>query len=731
MTAKSLLVLVGVMMTINSAHGGEAGTPSHLPYPPAPKSDVVDDYHGTKVADPYRPLEDPDSPESRRWIEAENRVTGQFLDGVPQREAIRKRLTTLWDYEKFRVPEIEGGRVFFGRNSGLQNQGVVYWMPSLDAEPKELLDANKLSPDGTIAVSNRSASRDGKWLAYALASAGSDWLEWRVRDVETGKDADDLVRWSKFSDAAWTMDGKGFFYGRFDEPKASETLKGTNYYYKLYYHALGTPQKDDKLVFERPDEKEWVFEPHATDDGKYLVILVSKSTDPKVRVFYKELSKGVDAPTVELIGNFDSDYSFIDNDGPVFWFKTDRDAPRRRVVAIDTRKPSPENWREVIPQAAEALDSVDVVGDHFIATYLKDARSAIRVFDLAGKFVRDVDLPGLGSADGFNGHRTDRETFYAYTSFTTPMRIYRYDVATGKSTLFRSPKLAFNPDDYVTRQVFYTSNDGVTRLPMFITHRKDVQPNTGQTPTLLYGYGGFSISLTPYFSPSNLAWMEMGGVLAVPNLRGGGEYGEPWHEAGKRFNKQNVFDDFLSAAEWLINEKITTPKKLAIEGGSNGGLLVGACMTQRPDLFGAVVSAVGVLDMLRFHKFTIGWLWAEEFGSSADAKDFANLLKYSPLHNLKPGTCYPPTLVMTADHDDRVVPAHSFKFAAALQAAQSCGNPTLIRIETKAGHGAGKPTSKSIDEATDKWAFLVKVLGVKPMDPPTPASAAPASPPPR
>jgi prolyl oligopeptidase len=720
MTSTSLSVVVGVVMTISCANRAEAGSASRLPYPPAPKADVVDDYHGTKVADPYRPLEDPDSPASRKWIEAENRVTAQFLDGIPQRDAIRKRLTALWDFEKFRVPEMEAGRVFLSRNSGLQNQGVVYWMPSADAEPKELLDANKLSKDGTVAVSSRSISRDGRTMAYALASAGSDWQEWHVRDVESARDADDVVRWSKFSDAAWTVDGKGFFYGRFDEPKSGETLKGANYFYKLYYHALGTPQKQDKLVFERPDEKEWVFEPHTTDDGKYLVILVSKSTDPKVRVFYKELANGLEAPAVELIGNFDHDYSFIDNDGPVFWFKTDRDAPRRRVIAIDTQKPSPENWREIIPQAAEALDDIDVVGDHFIATYLKDARSAVRVFDLSGKFVREVELPGLGSTVGFHGHRSDRETFYAYTSFTTPMRLYRYAVASGRSTLFRAPKLAFNPDDYVTRQVFYTSKDGVTRVPMFITHRKDVQPDTAQTPTLLYGYGGFGISLTPWFSPSNLLWMEMGGVLAVPNIRGGGEYGEPWHEAGKRFNKQNGFDDFIAAAEWLVKEKVTSPGKLAIEGGSNGGLLVGACMTQRPDLFGAALPAVGVLDMLRFHKFTIGWLWGEEYGTSADAKDFANLRRFSPLHNVKSGTCYPPTLIMTADHDDRVVPAHSFKFAATLQAAQSCDNPVLIRIETKAGHGAGKPTSKSIDEATDKWAFLVKVLGVTPMQPPAP-----------
>ena len=692
-------------------------------YPAAPTADVVEDHHGTKVPDPYRPLEDPDAPETRAWIEAQNAITSRFLEAVPARDRIKRRLTTLWDYEKFGVPFTEGGRYFFSRNSGLQNQGVLFTAPALDAEPRTLLDPNALSPDGTVALTRAVVSDDGRMMAYGLASAGSDWQEWRVRDVETARDRDDHLRWVKFSSASWTKDGKGFFYSRFPAPEPGEDLKGANYFHKLYYHALGTPQDRDRLVYERPDQKDWNFDGDVTDDGRYLIITVSKGTDPKYRVLYLPLDGGeglggggslADAlakEPVELIGEFENEYLFIDNDGPVFWFKTNKDAPRGRVIAIDTRKPAPEHWAEVIPQAAETLEGVTLVGDHFLASYLKDARTQVKVFDLKGTFVREVDLPGLGSADGFRGKRTDKETFYSFTSFTTPTTVYRYDVAAGRSTVFRRPKVDFDPADYETEQVFYTSKDG-TRVPMFLSHRKGLTRD-GNNPTLLYGYGGFTVSMTPWFSPSNLVWMEQGGVLAVPNLRGGGEYGEEWHQGGTKLKKQNVFDDFIAAAQWLIDNKVTRTPKLAIEGHSNGGLLVGACMTQRPDLFGAVLPGVGVLDMLRFQKFTIGWAWVDEFGSADDAEQFAALYAYSPLHNVKPGTCYPPTLITTADHDDRVVPAHSFKFAAALQAAQACANPVLIRIETKAGHGAGKPTAKQIEEAADKWAFLVRVLGVE------------------
>ncbi|CAA9379332.1 MAG: Prolyl endopeptidase [uncultured Phycisphaerae bacterium] len=674
---------------------------------------MVDDHHGTKVPDPYRPLEDPDAPESRAWIEAQNKLTFGFLEQIPARDRIKKRLTALWDYEKFGMPFAEGGRYFYSRNSGLQNQGVLYSTPSLDGEPRVLLDPNTLSPDGTVALTRAVVSDDGRLMAYGLASAGSDWQEWRVREVGTAADRDDHLRWVKFSSASWTKDGKGFFYSRYPEPAAGEDLKGANYYHKLYYHALGTPQAQDQLVYERPDQKDWNFHGEVTDDGRYLVVTVSKGTDDKYRILYKGLADGVvgsPAEPVELIGAFEHDYSFVDNDGPVFWFKTNKDAPRGRVIAIDTRRPSPEHWVEVIPQAAETLEYVTLVGGRFFAGYLKDARTQVKVFDLAGKFVRDVALPGLGSADGFDGKRTDRETFYSFTSFTTPTTVYRYDVASGQSTVFRAPKVDFDPDDYEINQVFYTSKDG-TRVPMFVSHRKGLKRD-GNNPTLLYGYGGFNVSLTPWFSPSNLVWMERGGVLAVPNLRGGGEYGEEWHQGGTKLNKQNVFDDFIAAAQWLIDNKVTSTPKLAIEGHSNGGLLVGACITQRPELFGAAVPGVGVLDMLRFHKFTIGWAWVDDYGSAADPEQFKALYAYSPLHNVKPGTCYPPTLITTADHDDRVVPAHSFKFAATLQAAQACDHPVLIRIETQAGHGAGKPTAKIIEEAADKWAFLVRVLGV-------------------
>ncbi|MBX6312938.1 MAG: S9 family peptidase [Isosphaeraceae bacterium] len=679
-------------------------------YPAAPKADVVDDYHGTKVPDPYRPLEDPDAPETRAWIEAENQITFRYLEGIPARETIKKRLTELWDYEKFTPPFKEGGRYFFTRNSGLQNQSVLYTTASLDAEPKVLLDPNTLSPDGTIALMGTFVSDDGKLLAYSLADAGSDWLRIKVREVETGRDHEDVIRWVKSSGAAWTKDGKGFYYSRFPEPRPGANLRQANFHHSIYYHRLGTPQADDTLVYARPDHKEWMMHATVSDDGRYLIISVNKSTDDRNRVLYQDLQEE-GSKIVELIDNFEAGYDFIDNDGSILYFKTNKDAPRGRVIAIDLRQPAEENWKEIIPQADEALQGVSLVGGHFFANYLKDAHTQVKVYDLAGRFVREVQFPGLGTALGFSGKKEDQETFYAFTAFNRPTTIYRYDIPTGQSTIFRQPKVPFNPDDYETTQVFYPSKDG-TKIPMFLSHKKGLMRD-GKNPTLLYGYGGFNIAITPTFSPSNLVWMELGGLFAVANLRGGGEYGEDWHKAGTKLQKQNVFDDFLAAAEWLIEQRYTATPRLAIEGRSNGGLLVGACLTQRPDLFGAALPGVGVLDMLRFHKFTIGYLWTDDYGSSDDPEQFQSIYKYSPLHNIKPGTCYPPTLITTADHDDRVVPAHSFKFAAALQAAQSCDNPILIRIETKAGHGAGKPTAKVIEEAADKWAFLVKVLGVE------------------
>ena len=683
-----------------------------LSYPPSPAIDQVDEYHGVKVADPYRWLEDPDSEESRAWIEAQNQVTFGYLEQIGVRDRIKNRLTELWDYEKYSTPFRRGDRYFYFKNDGLQNQSVLYTLPNLEAEPRQLLDPNRLSSDGTIALAGLALSEDAKLLAYGLSTSGSDWQEWKVRDVESGEDLTDHVGWVKFSGAAWTHDGQGFFYSRFDQPHESTKLEDTNYFQKLYYHRIGTPQSEDVLIYDRPDQKEWMFGASVTDDGRYLIIDVSQSTDRRNLVFYKDLTDP-NSKIVELIPTFAASFGLIDSEGTTFWFQTDYEAPKGRVVAIDIAQ-STEDWRSrlqpVIPEAEETLEDVSLFGNCFLATYLKDAHTQVKLFDLTGAPAGEVALPGVGSAGGFGGKRTDTETFYSFTSFTTPTTIYRYDLTTGESSLFRQPQVDFNPADYETKQVFYTSRDG-TPVPMFITHKKGLTLD-GSNPTYLYGYGGFAIPITPAFSPSNLVWMELGGVYAVANLRGGGEYGEKWHQAGTKLNKQNVFDDFIAAAEWLIAAGYTSPQKLAIGGGSNGGLLVGACMTQRPDLFAAALPAVGVLDMLRFHLFTIGWAWCSDYGSPDNPEEFQALYAYSPLHNLKPGTAYPATLIITADHDDRVVPAHSFKFAAALQAAHQGDAPVLIRIETKAGHGAGKPTAKVIEEASDRWGFLVKVLGV-------------------
>jgi prolyl oligopeptidase len=686
-----------------------AGEAQSLQYPVARKGDVVDDYHGVKVADPYRWLEDPDSAETRAWVEAENKVTFGYLEQIPARDKIKARLTQLWNYEKYGLPYKRGDRYFYTKNDGLQNQSVLYTAKSLTGTPTVLLDPNILSKDGTVALAGYAISRDGKRMAYGLAASGSDWTEWNVRDVETAKDLADHLKWVKFSRASWTRDGKGFYYSRYDEPDEKTKLQSVNYFQKLYYHRVGTAQAEDKLVYERKDHKEWGFGGSVTDDGRYLIIYVSQGTDPRNLLFYKDL-KDDKAPVVELIKDFEANYGLIDNDGPVFYLETDLDAPRSRVVAVDLRRPDKKNWREVIPQAAETLQGVSLFGNEFIATYLKDAHTQVKRFSFDGKLLGEVALPGIGSARGFGGERPDKETFYSFTSFTMPPTIFRYDIPSGRSTVFRKAKVDFNPDEYETKQVFYTSKDG-TKVPMFITYRKGLKLD-GQNPTYLYGYGGFNISMTPSFSVSDLVWMEMGGVYALANLRGGGEYGEEWHQAGTKLKKQNVFDDFIAAAEWLIANKYTSTPKLAIGGHSNGGLLIGACITQRPELYGAALAGVGVMDMLRFHKFTIGWAWVSDFGSSENPEEFKAIYAYSPLHNLKPGTCYPPTIITTADHDDRVVPAHSFKFAATIQADQACDNPVIIRIETKAGHGGGKPTTKTIEEITDEWAFFVKNLNM-------------------
>ncbi|MGE3312680.1 MAG: prolyl oligopeptidase family protein [Limisphaerales bacterium] len=702
--------VLAVVLSASCTHNKSPVNDPKLAYPATTKESVVDTYHGTQIPDPYRWLEDDNAAATKAWVKAQNAVTFDYLASIPERASISNRLTQLWNFERWSTPSHRQSRYFVSRNNGLQNQSVIYSMDSLDGELRELLDPNRLSSDGTVALSGTDLSDDGKLLAYGLSRSGSDWQEWRVRSVETGKDLPDIVQWVKFSSASWTKDGKGFFYSRYDAPKPGAALTGANYFHKLYFHALGTPQSSDVLVFDRPDRKEWNFYGGVTDDGQYLVITASEGTDPRNRVLYRDLSKARN-PVVELLMDFDADYSFIDNDGPVFWFRTDLNAPRSRVIAIDVTRPERANWREIIPESEDTLTSVSVVGDRFLAHYLKDAQSRVKVFTLDGRHERDVDLPGIGSAGGFGGKRTDTETFYSFTSFTTPGTIYRYDVPSGTSTVWRAPKVDFDSAAYETRQIFFNSKDG-TKIPMFITHKKGLKMD-GRNPTYLYGYGGFNISLTPSFSVPNAAWLEMGGVYAMPNLRGGGEYGEAWHKAGTKLQKQNVFDDFIAAAEYLIAEKITSPARLAIGGGSNGGLLVGACMTQRPELYAATLPAVGVMDMLRFHKFTIGWAWTSDYGSSDNPDEFAALRAYSPYHNLKPGTRYPSTMVTTADHDDRVVPAHSFKFAARLQECHAGPNPVLIRIDVKAGHGAGKPTSKQIAEAADRWAFLTRELNMK------------------
>jgi prolyl oligopeptidase len=679
-------------------------------YPETRRSEQVDVLHGVPVADPYRWLEDLDSPETRAWVEAQNRVTTSYLRALPEREAIRRRLTELWNFERYGVPLLEGGRYFFTRNDGLQNQGVLYVLDTLDGEPRVLIDPNVLSQDGTVALASFNVSPDGKLIAYGLAHAGSDWQEWKVREVETGRDLPDHLRWVKFSQSSWTHDNAGFFYCRYDEPVEGRPLEDAHFWQKLCYHRLGTPQEEDVLVYHRLDDKEMGFIPYVSDDGLYLFIHIWKGTDSENAFYYKDLASpdGLEAPAVELLGRFDGCYTYIGGYGTEAWFLADAGAPRGRLIAVDVRDPAPARWRELIPEAEETLQAVSCIGDTLVAQYLKDAYSQVRRFTLDGAPLGDLELPGMGSVSGFWGRREDRETFFCFTSYTVPGTIYRWDAVSGETSIFRRPVLAFDPDDYETRQVFYPSRDG-TRVPMFITAKKGT-PLDSRRPTYLYGYGGFNTSLTPCFSLPLLVWMEQGGVYAVANLRGGGEYGEEWHQAGSRRQKQNTFDDFIAAAEWLAASGVTSRDRLAVAGHSNGGLLAAATLIQRPDLFAAALVGVGVLDMLRFHRFTIGWGWVSDYGSPEDPEEFAILYSYSPYHNVCSGETYPAVLITTADHDDRVVPAHSFKFAAALQHAQRGPAPVLIRIEPRAGHGSGKPTSKQIEEAADELSFLWSAL---------------------
>jgi len=684
-------------------------------YPESRRVHHTDVYHGTTVNDPYRWLENDVrvDEEVDAWVDAQADLTRSHLDSLEHRDAIEERLEQLWNYPKFRTPFKVGGRYFFSANTGLQNQDVLYTMESLDSDPTILLDPNTWSDDGTVALGGTSFSDDGRYMSYAVADAGSDWKTWKIRNLETDEDLDETIEWSKFSTPEWMPDGSAFYYCRYDAPEEGAAFLDRNVFMKLYRHVPGTPQSEDTLVLEDAGQSKWTWGPSVSEDGRWLVVTVWRGSGPPNLVKVRDLSNP-DGGFIDLVGGWEDEYEFVEAIGDTLYFMTDKDAPRKRLLAADMGVPGPI-WSEVIPEQDATLKSVSHVNGSFVANYMQDASTRIHRFSEDGTPMGEISLPGIGSAGGFTGLSDDSESFYSFTSFTTPPTSYHIDLDTGETYVMTESKVDFNPADYSVEQVFYSSKDG-TRVPMFLVHRKDMVRN-GQVPTLLYGYGGFDISLTPYFSPSRVAWVEMGGLLAIPNLRGGGEYGREWHEAGTKTRKQNVFDDFIAAAEWLIDNDYTTPDRLAIQGGSNGGLLVGACMTQRPDLYGACLPAVGVMDMLRFHKFTIGAAWQSDFGDISDPEIFKALHAYSPYHNLKPGTAYPATMVTTADTDDRVVPGHSFKFAAALQYAHAGDEPVLIRIDRRAGHGAGKPTRMRIIETADVWAFIVDSLDVDPVGP--------------
>ena len=681
-----------------------------LDYPKPKKIEQVDNYHGTPVSDPYRWMEDaPLNEDTKAWIESQNDLTDAYFATIPEREHIRSRLTELWNYERYSAPsKIADGFYIYSKNDGLQNQSVLYRASSINDPGKVFFDPNKLTTDGTAALNGSSFTDDGKLWAYGVAKSGSDRTEWKVMNTETGEYLPDTLRPNRQGGVSWLNDNSGFFYSRFPDAEQGAELKGANKFQKLYFHKLGTPQSDDYVVYERPDDGELFVGGGVTEDGNWLVISVAKGTERMNMVYVKNLTMEK-APIMSVVSDRKNGYSFVGNDGSTFYFRTDNEAERGRLVSVDVLSKD-KAFKEIVPQAEETLNGVQMINDQFVVNYLKDAYTKIEIYDKSGKLVRDVDLPGIGSAGGFGGKQKDTETFYTYSSYNAPPTIYRYDMKTGKSTLFRKAGVKFDGSQYEVKQVFYNSKDG-TRVPMFLTYKKGLKLD-GTNPTILYGYGGFNISQTPGFSVARVPWLEMGGVYAVANIRGGAEYGKSWWANGAKLKKQNVFDDFIAAGEWLIANKYTSTPKLAIQGGSNGGLLVGAVLNQRPDLFGAALPAVGVMDMVRFTKFTVGAAWKSDYGSPDDPTEFKALYAYSPLHNIRPGTKYPATLVTTSDHDDRVFPAHSFKYAAALQEAQAGNAPILIRIETKAGHGAGKPTAKVIQEQADIYGFLVKNLGM-------------------
>ncbi len=710
-----------VALAANPGPDKAAATKARPSYPEARRDGKVDDHFGTQVPAPYRWMEDLNSPEVKTWVEAENKVTFGFLDGIEQRPWINRRLTELYDYERVSVPGLDAaGHLFFSRNTGLQNQSPIYMQAGLDAQAKQILDPNGLSPDGSVALAADVASPDGKYLAYALSQGGSDWRTVHVLDLGSGKETTDRVEWVKFSGISWTRDGQGFYYARFPEPPEGQAISQQVTHQKLYYHRLGTPQSADRLIFERNDLPDWYVGGYVSEDGRYLFIHLSHGTDTSDQLFYADLDDPrhpkIDAPVVPLYTKNDAEYYPIGNVGDTLFLQTNLDAPKRRIVATPIAHPEPEHWRVVVPEGDNVIENSLMAGGEVVVQYLVDVKSEVDLFHTDGKPAGQLDLPGIGTVYGLSARNDRPEIFYAFSSFVFPTTVYRYDMKKAGSAIFHRPKVAFDGSRYETRQVFYHSKDG-TRIPMFITAKKGLTLD-GSHPTLLYAYGGFDVSETPYFSSTTAVWLEMGGVYAVATLRGGGEYGEAWHKAGMLGKKQNVFDDFASAAKFLIDQKYTSRAHLGIEGYSNGGLLVGASITEHPELFGAAYAGAGVLDMLRYQKFSAGIGWVPEYGSSDDEAAFKWLHAYSPLHNLKPGTCYPPTIITTADRDDRVVPSHSFKFAAEAQHDQSCSNPILIRIETQTSHGY-MPTDKRIAQSADVLAFMADQLGAK-----APATAA-------
>ena len=703
----SVLTITSIMISCKPA--SEPATSEKLTYPITAKSDQVDDYFGVKVSDPYRWLENDTAEDVKKWVTEENKVTFGYLEKIPFRNKIKERLTDIFNYPKYSNPFRAGEYYFFSKNDGLQNQSVIYYQKGLDGKPEVFLDPNTMSSDGTAAVSLLGFSKDKKYVAYAINQSGSDWQTIYVMEVATKKLMSDKLEWVKFSGASWK--NNGFYYARYDAPPKGKEFSQKNEYHKIYYHRLGDTQDKDVLVYENKDKPLRYYGASVTEDERFLIIYVSEGTDG-TEMYYKDLQSNQKDFGL-LFAGFQDNYSVINNIGDKLLVQTDAGAPNQRVILVDPKNPKKENWKDVIPEKPELLESAATGGGKLFVSYLKDVTTHVYQYSLEGNLEHEIALPALGTAFGFSGDKEDALIFYTFTSFTYPPTIYKYDIASGKSDIWQKSDVKFNPDEYQTKQVFYNSKDG-TKVPMFLVYKKGIKLD-GNNPTLLYGYGGFNISLTPSFSTSRLILLENGGIFAMANIRGGGEYGEKWHNEGKLLKKQNVFDDFIAASEYLIKEKYTSSSKLAIQGGSNGGLLVGACMLQRPDLYRVAFPAVGVMDMLRYHKFTVGWGWAVEYGSSDSLENFKNLYAYSPLHNIKEGVEYPATMVTTADHDDRVVPAHSFKFIATLQERYKGNRPQLIRIDVKAGHGAGKPTSKIIEEQADIWSFMFYNMGITPI----------------